>query len=136
MIARPPEKAALLIEANCKLLVRAREIIQWFMEWNWKRFGEWWMRRLFLCLLLLAVGCRAQSPNGAELNRKIERQVRSTFGVPPYVDVTLGERTPSKEFAGYDHLIGEVLLRGTVADPGTDPEQGRQDAASRWSRWI
>jgi protein-disulfide isomerase len=63
------------------------------------------MRRLFLCLLLLAVGCRAQSPSGAELNRKIDRQVRSTFGVPPYVDVTVGERTPSKEFAGYDHLI-------------------------------
>ncbi len=70
------------------------------------------MRRLFLCLLLLAVGCRAQSPNGAELNRKIEKQVRATFGVPPYVDVNVGERTASTEFAGYDHLVVNFSYQG------------------------
>jgi protein-disulfide isomerase len=70
------------------------------------------MRRLFLCVLLLAVGCRAQSPGGAELDRKIEKQVRSTFGVPPFVDVKVGERTPSAEFAGYDHLVVHFSYEG------------------------
>jgi protein-disulfide isomerase len=70
------------------------------------------MRRLFLCVLLLAVGCRAQNPNSAELNQKIEKQVRATFGVPPYVDVTVGERTPSTEFAGYDHLVVKFSYEG------------------------
>jgi protein-disulfide isomerase len=74
------------------------------MKWNWKRMGEWWMRRLMLCVLLLAVGCRAQSPSGAELDRKIEKQVRATFNLPPYVDVNVGERTASTEFAGFDKL--------------------------------
>ncbi len=70
------------------------------------------MRHLFLCVLLLAVGCRAQSPNGAELDRKIEKQVRVTFSVPPYVDVNVGERTPSAEFAGYDHLVVKLSYQG------------------------
>jgi protein-disulfide isomerase len=82
------------------------------MEWNHKRVGEWWMRRLFLCVLLLAVGCRAQNPDGAELDRKIERQVRATFGVPPYVDLNVGARTPSVDFPGYDHLTVKFSYEG------------------------
>jgi protein-disulfide isomerase len=81
------------------------------MEWNWKQAGEWWMRRLFLCVLLLAVGCRAQSPDSTELNRKIEKQVRATFGVPPFVDVKVGERTPS-ELAGYEQLVVRFSYQG------------------------
>jgi protein-disulfide isomerase len=68
------------------------------------------MRRLFLCVILLAVACYAQSPDNAELDRRIENQVRSTFSVPPYVDVKVGERTPSTEFAGYEHLIVTLSL--------------------------
>jgi protein-disulfide isomerase len=82
------------------------------MEWNWKQAGEWWMRRLFLCVMLLAVGCRAQSPVNAELERKIEKQVRVTFGVPPFVDVKVGEHTPSTEFAGYEHLVVHFSYEG------------------------
>jgi len=70
------------------------------------------MRRLFLCVLLLAVGCKAQSPNNADLNRKIENQVRVSFGVPPYVDVSVGERTPSSEFQGYDRLVVNFSYQG------------------------
>jgi protein-disulfide isomerase len=84
------------------------------MEWNPKRVGEWWMRRLFLCVMLLAIGCRAQSPSGAELDRRIEKQVRSTFAVPPFVEITAGERTQSKEFAGYDHLVVKMTYKGQV----------------------
>lgn len=63
------------------------------------------MRRLCLCVLLLTIGCRAQSPSSAELDRKIEKQVRATFNVPPFVDVSLGERKPSPDFAGFDRLV-------------------------------
>jgi protein-disulfide isomerase len=84
------------------------------MKYNPKRVGEWWMRHLFLCLLLLAVGCRAQNPapGSAELNRSIEKQVRSTFKLPPYIDVTVGERKPSEEFAGYDKVVVNLSYAG------------------------
>jgi protein-disulfide isomerase len=84
------------------------------MEWNLERVGEWCMRRLLLCVLLLGVGCRAQSPSSAELDHKIERQVRSTFGVPPFVDITAGERKPSAEFPGYDHLVVKISYKGQI----------------------
>ena len=86
------------------------------MKRNWKRIGEWWMRRLMLCVLLLAVGCRAQSPNGAELDRKIEKQVRATFNLPPYVDVNVGERKASTDFVGFDKLTVKLSLWSAVAD--------------------
>ncbi len=72
------------------------------------------MRRLFLCLMLLAIGCRAQSPapGSAELNRSIEKQVRATFKLPPYIDVTAGERKPSEEFAGYDKVVATLSYGG------------------------
>src|SRR5208283_1931039 len=92
--------------------MRAHEIIHKSMKCNPGQVGEWVMRRLFLCVLLLAVGCRAQNPSGAELNRKIEKQVRVTFGVPPYVDVNVGERTPSSDFAGYEHLLVNFSYQG------------------------
>jgi protein-disulfide isomerase len=63
-------------------------------------------------VLLLAVGCKAQGPSRAELDRKIEKQVRSTFSVPPYVDLNVGDRTPSTEFAGYDHLTVRFSYQG------------------------
>src|SRR6266702_237864 len=63
------------------------------------------MRRLMMCaLVLLAVGCRAQSPKSTELDHKIEQQIRATFKLPPYVDVAVGERKQSAEFAGYDQV--------------------------------
>jgi protein-disulfide isomerase len=62
-------------------------------------------------MLLLAVGCRAQSPNSAELDRKIEKQVRVTFGVPPFVDVQVGERTPG-DLSGYDKLVVHFSYQG------------------------
>ena len=66
------------------------------------------MRRLFLCVLLLAVGCRAQGPMSPALERSIDKQVHATFSLPPYVDVKVGERKPSEEFPGFDKLV--VLL--------------------------
>jgi protein-disulfide isomerase len=70
------------------------------------------MRRLFLCLVLLAVGCRAQGPAtaSAELERSIEKQIHATFGLPPFVEVKVSERKPSEEFPGYDKLVIFVSL--------------------------
>jgi protein-disulfide isomerase len=67
------------------------------------------MRRLFLCVVLLAVGCRAQAPASPELERSIDKQVHATFNLPPYVGVTVVERKPSEQFAGYDKL--SVMLK-------------------------
>ncbi len=61
------------------------------------------LRRLFIALSLLAVGCHAQSAPPANLNLRIEQQVRSTLQVPPYVKIAVGQRSPS-EFTGYDNL--------------------------------
>ncbi len=92
----------------------AREIIHWLMKCNPKRVGEWLMRRLLLCVMLLAIGCRAQSPApaGADLNRRIEKQFRANFNLPPYVNVAVGERQPSQDFAGYDKLTVKLSYGG------------------------
>jgi protein-disulfide isomerase len=63
------------------------------------------MRRLVLCVMLLAVGCRAQSPVSPALERSIDKQVHATFNLPPFVGMTVVDRTPSQQFAGYDHLV-------------------------------
>jgi protein-disulfide isomerase len=69
------------------------------------------MRRLFLCVVLLAVGCRAQSPASPALERSIDKLVHSSFNLPPYVGVKVTERKPSEQFAGYDKLT-VVLTAG------------------------
>lgn len=68
------------------------------------------LRIYFLTSLLafsLVVGCRAQIASSgsqdAALNRRIEVVVRSQFGVPPDVSVSLGQRKPGK-LPGYDTL--------------------------------
>ena len=53
-----------------------------------------------LLALSLVVGCKAQSAASgapdAALNRRIEVLVRSQFGIPPEVSVSLGQRKPSQ----------------------------------------
>jgi protein-disulfide isomerase len=61
-------------------------------------------RRILFALLLLAVGCRAQAPAPSDVNRRVERQVRSALQAPPYVKIEVKDRQPSKNFAGYDDL--------------------------------
>lgn len=55
--------------------------------------------------LLLCLGCSAQQTGDAqELNRRIERQIRSTYKVPAYVGILVGSKTASNEFANYDSV--------------------------------
>jgi len=59
------------------------------------------IRRSFLVLLLICLGCVAQSAP-SELNRKIERQVRSFYNIPPDVKIAMSPLSPSADWPGYD----------------------------------
>lgn len=59
-------------------------------------------RSKFLLLLLVCLGCSAQSAP-SDVNMRIDQQVRSYYNVPPHVKILVGQRKPS-EFAGYDSL--------------------------------
>ncbi len=63
------------------------------------------VRRAFLVLLVICLGCSAQSPPSppSDINRVIERQVRAHYSLPPDVKVILGPLR-SSEFANYDAL--------------------------------
>jgi len=69
------------------------------------------VRRAFLVLLLICLGCSAQSPSSsppppyppADIVRVVERQVRAHYSLPPDVKVIVGTLR-SSEFANYDAL--------------------------------
>jgi protein-disulfide isomerase len=66
-----------------------------------RRFLVTTIRRSFLVLLLICLGCVAQSAP-PDLAQKIERQVRSYYSIPADVKITVGAITPSSDIAGYD----------------------------------
>ena len=66
-----------------------------------RRFLVTTFRRSILILLLICLGCVAQSAP-PELAHKIERQVRSFYTIPAVVKITVGAITPSTDLAGYD----------------------------------
>ena len=71
------------------------------------------VRRAFVVLLLICLGCSAQSPpapNSAspvpapsDITRSIERHVRAQYSLPPDVNVIVGPLRPS-DFPNYDAL--------------------------------
>ena len=65
------------------------------------------VRRAFVVLLLICLGCSAQSPPPSsppsDIARLIERQVRAHYSLPPDVKVMVGTLR-SSEFANYDAL--------------------------------
>jgi protein-disulfide isomerase len=68
-----------------------------------RRFLVTLIRRSFLLLLAVCLGCVAQSAS-PDLSKKIERQVRSYYKVPAEVHVLVGTPAPSTEFPNYDSL--------------------------------
>ena len=95
-------------------------------------------RRSFVTLLLICLGCSAQSVS-PDLSRRIERQVRATYSLPVDVQVVVGPTKPS-EFPNYDALTitlsnnqrkqevpflvskdGKTLIRMTKMDLSQDP---------------
>jgi protein-disulfide isomerase len=59
------------------------------------------IRRAFLFLLLICLGCAAQSAP-PDVARKIERQVRSYYTIPAEVQIVVGPVTPSADWPNYD----------------------------------
>jgi protein-disulfide isomerase len=66
-----------------------------------RRFLVITFRRSILMLLLICLGCVAQS-TPPDLVRKIERQVRAYYSIPADVTVTVGALSPTTEMVGYD----------------------------------
>lgn len=61
-------------------------------------------RRSFLLLLIVCLGCAAQSVS-PELAQKIERQVRSYYKVPAELKVLVGSASPSPDFPNYESVV-------------------------------
>ncbi len=95
-------------------------------------------RRLILVLVIICLGCSAQSVPPEEVQR-IESEVRVYYSIPPSVKITVGALRPS-EFPGYQALTihmdgkakkqdyefllsndGKTLLRFTKLDLTKDP---------------
>jgi protein-disulfide isomerase len=104
----------------------------------YRRFLVTLFRRSILVLLLICLGCSAQSAP-PDVAVRVERQVRSYYNIPPEVKVTLGPLRPS-EFPNYDALTislaggskkqdvefllakdGKSLIRFTKLDITKDP---------------
>lgn len=71
------------------------------------------LQRSFVFLLLICLGCSAQSAP-SDTTKAIERQVRAYYKLPPEVQVIVGPLKPS-EFPGYDALK-LTFNRGTRKD--------------------
>jgi protein-disulfide isomerase len=78
-----------------------------------RRFLVTLLQRSFLVLLLICLGCSAQSTS-PDTPKAIERQVRSFYKLPPDVQVSIGSTKPS-EFSGYDS-IKLTFSKGTRKD--------------------
>jgi protein-disulfide isomerase len=64
---------------------------------------------IFLFLVLVASGCRAQSASSAsalspEISHRIQNEIRSRYSVPPAVEISMSS-PESSEVPGYDKLV-------------------------------
>src|SRR5271168_885049 len=80
-----------------------------------RRFLVILIRRSFLLLLVVCLGCVAQS-SSPDLSRKIERQVRSYYKIPAEVHVMVGPTSASGDFPSYDSLIVTIDNGGKKQD--------------------
>jgi protein-disulfide isomerase len=104
----------------------------------YRRFLVTLLQRAILVLVLVCLGCSAQSAP-PEVARRIEQQVRSFYTIPPNVKINLSALKPS-EFPNYDALTitfdggekkqnyefllardGKTLIRMTKLDLSKDP---------------
>lgn len=72
-----------------------------------RRFLVILIRRSFLILFLICLGCVAQSAP-PDIARKVERQVRSYYTIPADVKLSVGAIGPSKEMPGYDEVTVSI----------------------------
>jgi protein-disulfide isomerase len=79
-----------------------------------RRFLVTLVQRSFLVLLLICLGCAAQSAPSADTSKAIERQVRAYYKLPPDVTVSIGPIHPS-DFNNYD-AVKLTFNRGARKD--------------------
>lgn len=79
-----------------------------------RRFLVTLLQRSFLVLLLICLGCAAQSAPSSDTAKAIERQVRAYYKLPPDVTVSIGPVKPS-EFNNYDS-VKLTFNKGTRKD--------------------
>jgi protein-disulfide isomerase len=72
-----------------------------------RRFLVTLIRRSLLLLLVICLGCVAQSVP-TDLSRKIERHIRSYYKVPPEVQVLVGPPSASSDFPNYESVVVTV----------------------------
>lgn len=80
-----------------------------------RRFVVTLIRRCFLLLLIVCLGCVAQSVS-PELNKKIERQVRSYYKIPAEVHVIVGTPAASVDMPNYESVVVTVDNNGKKQD--------------------
>jgi protein-disulfide isomerase len=68
-----------------------------------RRFLLTLLRRSFCVLLLICLGCSAQSIS-PETSKSIERQVRAFYHLPPDVNVAVAPLAPNPDFPNYDSV--------------------------------
>jgi protein-disulfide isomerase len=73
------------------------------------------IRRCFLLLLVVCLGCVAQSTS-PDLNKKIERQVRSYYKIPAEIHVLVGTPSASSELPNYESVIVTIDNAGKKQD--------------------
>jgi protein-disulfide isomerase len=72
-------------------------------------------RRSFLLLLVVCLGCVAQSAP-PDLTKKIERQIRSFYKIPPEVRLLVGVPSPSSDFPNFESVVVTVDNAGKKQD--------------------
>jgi protein-disulfide isomerase len=80
------------------------------------------IRRSFVLLLLICLGCVAQSSpppkadSSTDLTKKIERQVRGYYKISPEIHLLVGAPAPSTDFPNYDSVTVTVENRDRKQD--------------------
>src|SRR5258706_7733427 len=71
------------------------------------------LKREMVVVAVLCLGCSAQNNNSrtAEVNKRIERQLRNSAEMSPAAEITVGERKAS-EFGGWDEVTATVSDQG------------------------
>jgi protein-disulfide isomerase len=69
-----------------------------------RRFFVTLFRRSFILLLVVCLGCAAQSVS-PDLAQKIERQVRASYKVPAEFKVLVGSASPNPDFSNYESVV-------------------------------
>ncbi len=80
-----------------------------------RRFLVTLIRRSLVLLLVICLGCVAQTTS-SDLAKKIERQVRSYYKIPPEVKVLVGTPSPSVDFPNYESVTVTVENDGKKQD--------------------